>query len=188
MLRTAGYQQTLIVFGIILGIIGMLAGLGLRSPHAAASAPAASALPTTTAVNTPPPKMLQTPIFWLLFAMMTMMSTGGLMVISQFAAFSRDFGVADVIVLGFAKHATTNCGFLYLARGIGSVLGGPIAALLHDGAASWLPVFALIIVMDVLTAILALFVLKPMRRRWLRSNEAMPTGVALAAADAAQAK
>jgi hypothetical protein len=40
----------------------------------------------------------------------------------------------------------------------------------------------LIIFMDALTAILALFVLKPMRRRWLRSTEAMPTG-ALAAAD-----
>jgi hypothetical protein len=40
----------------------------------------------------------------------------------------------------------------------------------------------LIIFMDALTAILALFVLKPMRRRWLSSTEAMPTG-ALAAAD-----
>jgi MFS transporter, OFA family, oxalate/formate antiporter len=34
--------------------------------------------------------------------MMTMMSTGGLMIISQFAAFSRDFGVANVMVLGLA--------------------------------------------------------------------------------------
>jgi OFA family oxalate/formate antiporter-like MFS transporter len=69
-----------------------------------------------------------------------------------------------------------------MAQGIGSVLGGPVAALIHDTAGSWLPVFGLIISMDALTAILALFVLKPMRRRWLRSTEAMPTG-ALAAAD-----
>ena len=33
---------------------------------------------------------------------MTMMSTGGLMIISQFAAFSRDFGVANVVVFGLA--------------------------------------------------------------------------------------
>ena len=44
--------------------------------------------------------MLKTPIFWLLFVMMTMMSTGGLMVVSNFAAFAREFGVADVVLLG----------------------------------------------------------------------------------------
>ena len=157
--------------------------------------------------------MLKTPIFWLMFAMMTMMSTGGLMVTSKFANFARDFGVADVLVLGLAalpfaltidrllngftrpffgwlsdrigrentmglafvlegaailllllfrgdalafvvlsglvffgwgeifslfpstltdtfgsRHATTNYGFLYIAQGVGSVLGGPVAA------------------------------------------------------------
>jgi MFS family permease len=46
--------------------------------------------------------MLRSRIFWLMFTMMAMMSTGGLMVTSQFAAFARDFGVADAIVLGSA--------------------------------------------------------------------------------------
>ena len=199
-----------------------------------------------------PKEMLKTPIFWLMFAMMTMMSTGGLMVISQFANFARDFGVAQVTVWGMAalplaltvdritngltrpffgwvsdrigrentmgiafileavsiallvayrdnalafvilsavvffgwgeifslfpstltdtfgaKNATTNYGFLYMAQGVGSVLGGPVAALMHDATGSWLPVFSLIIVMDVLTGLLALFVLKPWRTAWL---------------------
>jgi hypothetical protein len=35
--------------------------------------------------DTPLATMLKTPVFWRLFVMMTMMSTGGLMVISQFA-------------------------------------------------------------------------------------------------------
>lgn len=265
MLRSAGYQPTLIVFGIILGLVGMLAGWGLRTPPATTAVPAAPL--AVSVANTPPRGMLGTPIFWLLFVMMTMMSTGGLMVISQFAAFSRDFGVADVVVLGFAalplaltvdritngltrpffgwvsdrigrentmgiaflleavailamlyfrdnalafvalsgvvffgwgeifslfpstltdtfgtKHATTNYGFLYMAQGIGSVLGGPVAALIHDAAGSWLPVFALIIAMDALTAILALAVLKPMRRAWLHASSTLPAG-ALAEAD-----
>jgi MFS family permease len=64
------------------------------------------------------------------------------------------------------KHATTNYGFLYMAQGVGSVLGGPLAALLHDQTGSWLPVFAIIITMDVLTGLLALAALKPMRRRY----------------------
>jgi OFA family oxalate/formate antiporter-like MFS transporter len=64
------------------------------------------------------------------------------------------------------KHATTNYGFLYMAQGVGSVLGGPLAALLHDQAGSWMPVFAIIIALDVLTGLLALFALKPLRKRY----------------------
>jgi OFA family oxalate/formate antiporter-like MFS transporter len=210
-----------------------------------------SAKVATTAVEFTPKEMLKTPIFWLMFGMMTMMSTGGLMVISQFANFAKDFGVANVMVWGAAalplaltvdritngltrpffgwvsdrigrentmgiafileavaigmmlayrenamalvvlsglvffgwgeifslfpstltdtfgaKNATTNYGFLYMAQGIGSVLGGPVAAWIHDSSGSWMPVFTLIIVMDVLTGLLALFLLKPMRAAW----------------------
>ena len=31
------------------------------------------------------------------------------------------------------SHATSNYGFLYIAQGVGSVLGGPLAALLQPG-------------------------------------------------------
>ena len=46
--------------------------------------------------------MLKTPVFWLMFVMMTMMSTGGLMVISQFASFARDSASRNVMVFGMA--------------------------------------------------------------------------------------
>ena len=51
------------------------------------------------------------------------------------------------------KNATTNYGFLYMAQGIGSVLGGPVAAMIRESTGSWMPVFGLIIVMDVLTGL-----------------------------------
>jgi oxalate/formate antiporter len=249
MLKSAGYQHTLVVFGVILGLVGAAAALAMRTPNDGDVLPPAPAM--SHARDVAPRAMLCTPVFWLLFAMMTMMSTGGLMIISQFAAFSRDFGVASVVVFGLAalplaltvdritngltrpffgwlsdrigrentmavaflmeaaavtimvlfrndalifvvlsavvffgwgeifslfpstltdtfgtKHATTNYGFLYMAQGVGSVLGGPLAALLHDQTGSWLPVFAIIITMDVLTGLLALAALKPMRRRY----------------------
>jgi hypothetical protein len=44
--------------------------------------------------------MLKTRVFWLLFVMMTILATSGLMVISQMGAFARDFGVANVAVVG----------------------------------------------------------------------------------------
>jgi oxalate/formate antiporter len=253
MLRTSGHQSTLVTFGIILGVVGVAAALGLRSPRPEESA----AMDTYRQVaasgrDYEPKEMLKTPIFWLMFVMMTMMSTGGLMVISQFANFARDFGVAQVTVWGAAalpwaltidritngltrpffgwvsdhigrentmgiafileavaiallvayrdnalafvllsavvffgwgeifslfpstltdtfgaKNATTNYGFLYMAQGVGSVLGGPAAAWMHDAAGSWLPVFGLIVAMDVITGLLALFVLKPWRAAWL---------------------
>jgi MFS family permease len=65
------------------------------------------------------------------------------------------------------KYATTNYGFLYMAQGIGSILGGPAAAWLHDATGSWVPVFAVAIAMDILTALLALLVLKAMRHGYI---------------------
>jgi MFS transporter, OFA family, oxalate/formate antiporter len=205
-----------------------------------------------TARDMAPGSMLRTPIFWLLFLMMTMMSTSGLMVISQMGAFARDFGVAEVAILGLAalplaltldrvtngltrpffgwvsdrigrentmfiafalegvamtawlltrdnavlfvllsglvffgwgeifslfpstltdtfgpRHATTNYGFLYMAQGVGSILGGPLAALLYQKTGTWTTVFTVVISMNFATAVLALAVLKPARRRYL---------------------
>jgi oxalate/formate antiporter len=252
MLATSDYQTTLITFGVILGAVGLLAALGLRDPKPGETAVAVTSMRVATSVRDFTPKeMLKTPIFWLMFIMMTMMSTGGLMVISQFANFMKDFGIATVVVWGLAalplaltidritngltrpffgwisdrigrentmglaflleglaialllvsrdnalafvllsglvffgwgeifslfpstltdtfgtKNATTNYGFLYMAQGVGSVLGGPVAALLHDSTGSWVPVFGVIIAMDILTGLLALFVLKPWRMSW----------------------
>jgi len=252
MLKSAGYQHTLVVFGLILGIVGAAAALAMRMPRADESLPAPAVL--TGAKNVTPGAMIKTKVFWLMFVMMTMMSTGGLMIISQFAAFARDFGVANMMVFGLAalplaltvdritngltrpffgwvsdrigrentmaiaflleavsvtamvifrdhpllfvllsgvvffgwgeifslfpstltdtfgtKYATTNYGVLYMAQGIGSVLGGPLAALLYAQTGSWLPVFAIIIVMDAVTGILALVALKPMRQAYAAS-------------------
>jgi hypothetical protein len=54
--------------------------------------------------------------------------------------------------------------------GVGGFLGGPLAALLHKATGSWIPVFELIIAMNFTTALLAVFVLKPLRRRWFAAN------------------
>jgi MFS transporter, OFA family, oxalate/formate antiporter len=253
MLKSAGYQHTLVVFGIILDIVGAAAALGMRMPQATDKLPKPAV--SSAAKDVMPAEMLKTKVFWLMFIMMTMMSTGGLMIISQFASFSRDFGVTKVLVFGLAalplaltidritngltrpffgwvsdhigrentmaiaflmeacavtamvllrdntllfvllsgvvffgwgeifslfpstltdtygtKYATTNYGFLYMAQGVGSVLGAPVAALIYAKAGSWLPVFAIIITLDALTGILALIALKPMRQNYLASK------------------
>jgi oxalate/formate antiporter len=253
MIKTDGYQHTLVLFGAILGGIGALAALMMRMPKSEETLPPPAV--TTTTNDATPARMIKTSVFWLMFAMMTMMSTGGLMIISQFAAFSRDFGVANAVVFGMAalplaltidritngltrpffgwvsdrigrentmaiafileavsvtamllmrdntlafvllsgvvffgwgeifslfpstltdtfgtKYGTTNYGLLYMAQGVGSVLGGPLAALLHDMSGSWMPVFAIVIAMDALTGILAIAALKPLRKAYRATN------------------
>ena len=164
--------------------------------------------------------MLKSPVFWLMFVMMTLMSTSGLMVVSNMAGFATEFGVAQMTVWGMAalplaltidrftngltrpffgwvsdrlgrentmclafalegaamtawlltrgnplafvllsglvffgwgeifslfpstltdtfgtRNATRNYGCLYIAQGIGSFFGGPMASLLHGAAA-----------------------------------------------------
>jgi MFS transporter, OFA family, oxalate/formate antiporter len=258
MLASSGAPTTLIVFGVILGGVGVVAALGLREPKPGET-PAPSAR-RARAEDVTPVNMLKTPIFWLMFVMMTMMSTGGLMVTSNFANFAHDFGVADILVLGLAalpfaltvdrllngftrpffgwvsdrigrentmglafgleaaailllllfsrsapafivlsglvffgwgeifslfpstlidtfggRHATTNYGFLYIAQGVGSILGGPAAAAVRVAAGSWTPVFGVAVAMDVATALLALFALKQMRAAYLGAQTSLPS-------------
>jgi oxalate/formate antiporter len=255
-LRESSYQDALVRFGVIFALVGLAAAQGLGRPVQDFARVIGNAARTrVTPIDVPPHVMVGTPVFWLMFAMMTMMSTTGLMVTSQMGAFTRDFGMADVVLFGLpllplalsldritngatrpffgwvsdrigrehtmliafglegtamtlwlltrdnpmlfvllsglvffgwgeifslcpstltdtfgTKHATANYGCLYMAQGVGSVLGGPIAALLHQATGSWTPVFAVIITMDFATAALAFLALKPMRRRWLEEH------------------
>lgn len=254
-LASSGLQGTLTFFGYLIGVVGFVAAQGIRVPHA-------DRLQTTTQVDAAasgvaPKMMLKNPIFWLMFLMMSMMSTSGLMVISQMGAFAKDFGVTSAMVFGVAalplalsidrftngltrplfgwisdrigreytmtiafgleaiamfiwlatrsdpivfvlmsgvvffgwgeifslfpstltdtfgqKHATTNYGFLYMAQGVGSIVGGPIAAYIHGASSSWMPVFGIMIALDVTAALLAFFVLRPMRTKYLKVQAA----------------
>ena len=254
MIKASGYQHTLVVFGAVFGVLGLIGALVLRSPSEERMTGQATL--ATKEVGYAPIIMLRSPVFWLMFVMMSMMSTGGLMVITQFTSFAKSFGVTaqtTVVIFGMAfvaipaaltfdritngltrpffgwvsdhigrentmaiafilegiaiflmlqyrsdpyllvvlsglvffgwgeifslfpstltdtfgtKHATTNYGFLYMAQGVGSILGAPIAAMIYEATGSWMPVFGLVIGMDVLTGLLALLVLKPLRQAW----------------------
>jgi oxalate/formate antiporter len=100
-LASAGLPATLQRWGVILGVVGVVAALGLRRPPAAL-APAAPGAVTAAGRDVPTGVMLRTPIFWLMFAMMSLMSTSGLMVTSQIGVFAADFGVTKALVWGLA--------------------------------------------------------------------------------------
>ena len=101
-LATVGLETTLTTYGFVFGAVGLLGGLALRTPPEdyRVVAPAASAIPARPDVA--PSQMLKEPVFWLMFAMMVMMSTSGLMVVSQMGAFAKDFGITGATVFGMA--------------------------------------------------------------------------------------
>jgi MFS transporter, OFA family, oxalate/formate antiporter len=106
MIKSSGYADTLVLWGCIQGVIGILAAQGLRLPpenyQVPSAAPAAGVAVQQTGRSYSPSEMLKSPIFYLLFIMMSMMSTSGLMVVFNVGPFAKDFGVADLPVLGMA--------------------------------------------------------------------------------------
>ena len=264
MIKSAGYAHTLVVWGIIQGVIGVLAAQWLRVPPENYQVEARRRRPprwppSRRAAAIRRARCCRSPVFYLLFLMMSMMSTSGLMVVSNVGPFAKEFGVADMLVLGMAalplsltlsrvtngltrpffgwvsdhigreatmalafsleavailvlfafinqpalfvvltglvffgwgeifslfpstltdtfgpKYAATNYGFLYIAQGVGSILGGPAAAFLKQTTGSWTAVFIVVAVLDALTALLAITVLRAMRRGTLAARLRRP--------------
>jgi MFS transporter, OFA family, oxalate/formate antiporter len=67
------------------------------------------------------------------------------------------------------KYATTNAGLLYTAKGTASLLV-PFANVLTEWTGSWHAVFITASLLNVVAALLALFVLKPMRSAQMRGD------------------
>ena len=253
-LGSYGLEQTMTVFGLIFAAVGLLASQGLSLPPSMAAMPVSSKVAQSTRQFNSR-EMLRQPLFWLMFAMMAMMSTSGLMVTSQMAVFAEDFGISKAVVFGMAalplaltidrftngltrplfgfisdrygrektmfiafalegcamtlwlacredpllfvllsgvvffgwgeifslfpstltdtfgsEHAASNYGWLYISQGIGSIFGGPLAALLYQHTQGWHVVFGCAIALDFITAGLALCVLKPWRARFIRQH------------------
>ena len=253
-LTTNGLEHTMTTFGILFALVGFLASQGLKLPPPAVSQPVSQTVAQSSRSFTSR-EMLRQPLFWLMFVMMAMMSTSGLMVTSQMAVFAEDFGISQAVVFGMAalplaltidrftngltrplfgfisdrfgreqtmfiafalegvammlwlacredpllfvllsgvvffgwgeifslfpstltdtfgsEHAASNYGWLYISQGIGSIFGGPLAALLYQYTHGWHVVFSCAIGLDFVTAALALWVLKPWRVRFIRQH------------------
>ena len=266
MIVSRGYASTFLTFGIGQGIVIFVLGWFLQQPSKAAAAALPKPVPRRQstavakmqrppdAVQLSPRKMLQTPVFWVMYVMFVLMAAGGLFITANLKSIAADFKVADVPVsfIGLTMPAVTfaltldrllngvtrpffgwvsdrigrentmfiaffaeavgifslsqlggdpvlfvvlsgmvffawgeiyslfpstctdtygwqfasaNAGFLYTAKGTG-VLMLPIATMLATST-SWHTVFLIAAAMNFAAAVLALAVLKPMRRRML---------------------
>jgi OFA family oxalate/formate antiporter-like MFS transporter len=82
------------------------------------------------------------------------------------------------------KFAATNYGLLYTAKGTAALLV-PLGSLLREATGSWLTVLYVAAGVNLLAAVLALLVLKPLRRGFIRRSMAARAQERIAAAAAA---
>jgi MFS transporter, OFA family, oxalate/formate antiporter len=91
-INNQGYETAFLTFGLLQGIVVVIASLFLRAPR---TGEAEFFAPNQAQVRRDfaPLEMLRKPIFWLLYAMMTMVGMGGLMATAQLGPIATDFGV-----------------------------------------------------------------------------------------------
>jgi OFA family oxalate/formate antiporter-like MFS transporter len=82
-----------------------------------------------------------------------------------------------------SKYAASNAGMLYTAKGTASLLV-PLSSALSAATGSWEAVFILASIMNAVAALMAWFVLRPMRKAQMEASklEAVPGGAARATA------
>jgi OFA family oxalate/formate antiporter-like MFS transporter len=256
MIKTSGYEQTFLTFGLAQGLIVAILGFALFAPPSSMLVGSAKLAPGAGKHQATPGEMVKSPVFWLMYLMFVLMGAGGLMATAQLAPIAKDFSVADVPVsligltlpaltfalaldrvlngitrpffgwvsdhigrentmfIAFAlegvgilalakfgtdpvifvilsglvffawgeiyslfpatvtdtfgaRYATTNTGLMYTAKGTASLLV-PLGNVLMAATGTWLAVFVIGASMNILAAVLALFVLKPMRIAYTR--------------------
>jgi MFS transporter, OFA family, oxalate/formate antiporter len=259
MIATSGFEHAFFWFGLGQGIVVMIFSVFLRAPAAGeVPAPATSNVQQSRREYSPS-EALQTPIFYVMYAMFVFVGVGGLMATAQLAPIAKDFKVGDIPVsilgltlpaltfalsidrvlngicrpffgwvsdhigrentmfiaflaegigiyflLQFAtdplmfvilsglvffawgeiyslfpamctdlygrKFATTNYGLLYTAKGTAAFLV-PLGNVLYDMTGkNWTAVFLAAAALNIVAAVMALAVLKPMRRRFVAKS------------------
>ena len=101
-----GYEAAFLYFGLGQGICTFILAWWLRAPEAGeAPTPKAVAVIQTTQ-SFAPMQMLKTPVFWLLYVMLLLVSASGLMATAQIALIAKDFNIANA-PLAFGATALT---------------------------------------------------------------------------------
>jgi OFA family oxalate/formate antiporter-like MFS transporter len=107
LIQSNGYQTAFAWFGIAQGLLVIVGAMLLRVPRKG-EVPAAAAAPTVrqTTRDYTPLQTIKTPVFWLMYLMMTLIGVGGLMATGVLASVAKDLGVDKSNVnLGFAAIA-----------------------------------------------------------------------------------
>jgi OFA family oxalate/formate antiporter-like MFS transporter len=101
MIEGLGYADTFFWFGLRQGAVLLLIAPIMRGPMAREMPATAPPKVQQSTKNSTPLEVLRSPIFWLLYVMLTAISASGLIVTAQIAAIAQDFGLSkEILMLG----------------------------------------------------------------------------------------
>jgi MFS transporter, OFA family, oxalate/formate antiporter len=270
-LSANGYEATFFRFGLIQGIVVLVAALALKKPTGRAAARRANPRLPQTKADCTPFQTLKSVIFWLMYADFVLVAASGLMATAQLAPIANGFGIAKhpVTLLGFTapallfalslnnlmnglsrplfgwvsdlfgremtmfvtflaegigilyldrygsnpvyfvilaglvffawgnifsifpaltsdqfgnKYATTNYALLYTAKGCAAIFV-PLGSILAARTGSWHMTLVIAAMANIVAALLMLLVLRPLRVRAIRREDALAATVAATASD-----
>jgi OFA family oxalate/formate antiporter-like MFS transporter len=107
LIKTSGYQEAFLRFGLLQGALILCFGAFLRGPRPGEVPPSQKV--AQSARDFTPMEALKTPIFWVMYLTFVMVATGGLMVTANLAPIAKDFKVGDlpVSIAGLTMPALT---------------------------------------------------------------------------------
>ncbi len=128
-IQTSGYESAFLWFGLIQGIVVMLAALVLVKPGKSEHLPPPHV--AQTARDSGPREALRSPLFWLLYVMSLLVTAAGLTFTAHLASMAIDFKIAEVPVTlgGLTLPALT---FALTLDRIANGLARPLCGWLSD--------------------------------------------------------
>ena len=132
-LASSGYEATFFRFGLIQGIIVLLAALALKKPSGRAAARKKNPRLPQTKTDRTPLETLSSGIFWLMYVDFVLVAASGLMATAQLAPIANGFGIATtkVTLLGFTAPA------LLFALSLNNLMNG-LSRPLFGWVSDWL--------------------------------------------------
>lgn len=98
MVASHGYQSAFLVFGVLQGLIVILAALFLVTPPVSGAAETLKPRTLQNVRDYTPVETLRSPVFWVMYVMFVLVGAGGLMAVAQLGPITKDFGIGNVPV------------------------------------------------------------------------------------------
>ena len=133
MVKSSGYEATFFRFGLLQGIIVILAALALKKPSGKAAARKKNPRLPQTHVDRTPLQTLTSGVFWLMYIDFVLVAASGLMATAQLAPIATGFGIANTPVSLVGVTATA----LVFALSLNNLMNG-LSRPLFGWVSDWL--------------------------------------------------
>ncbi len=133
MIKSSGYQATFQTFGLVQGLVILVAAMFLVTPPKALPAQAAAVNPNIMLGNRDyaPAQTLKSPVFWTMYIMFVMVASGGLTAVAQLGSIAKDYYIDNIPVTIFGITAVA----LTYALSLNNIMNGitrPLLGFISD--------------------------------------------------------